>query len=161
MISLKEWLELVDYKITEGSDYFANIPNLYSLSSWNEKQDGYSFNVVFSPQDNQRVYCVEVCDYAKNKAYRLKDSEYQTDNQAWDGVDFVDLDVDDDFIQKGLAIRDGQNHDTRVQVPLDLDDRDLFDLMKLAHERDLTLNQLVEALLRDAIDDAELYKDWK
>jgi hypothetical protein len=72
-------------------------------------------------------------------------------NQAWDDVNYVDLEVDDDFIQKGLAIRDGNAYDTRVEVELDLDDDLLFGLMKLAHQKDITLNQLIEQILREAI----------
>ena len=105
MITLKEWMELVDYKITEGSDYYTNIPGLYSMSFWNEQQDGFSFFIAFDPKDNQRVYVVEACDYANNRAYRIKDPAIELDNQAWDGIDFTDLEVDDDFIQKALAIK--------------------------------------------------------
>lgn len=152
MLTLKEWMELVDYKITEGSDYFTNIPGLYSLSSWNEQQDGFSMAVVFDPKDNQRVYMVEACDYARNCAYRLIDSALEVDNQAWDDTEWTTLEVDDDFIQKALSIKAGEDYDTRVSVPLELEDELLFDLMKRAHERDITLNQMVEEILREVID---------
>ena len=152
MLTLKEWMELVDYKITEGSDYFTNIPGLYSLSSWNEQQDGFSMAVVFDPKDNQRVYMVEACDYARNFAYRLVDSALEVDNQAWDDNEWTTLESDDDFIQKAMAIKAGEEYDTRVSVPLDLEDGLLFELMKLAHERDITLNQMVEEILREVID---------
>jgi hypothetical protein len=72
-------------------------------------------------------------------------------NQAWDDVRYVDLDVADDFIQKSLAIRDGKPYNTRVQLDLDLPDDLLFELMKLAHQKDITLNQLIEQILREAI----------
>jgi hypothetical protein len=71
--------------------------------------------------------------------------------EAWDDVDYVDLDVDDDFMQKCLAIRAGEPYDTRVSMPLVLEDDQLFDLMKLAHEQDVTLNTLVENMLRSYI----------
>jgi hypothetical protein len=72
-------------------------------------------------------------------------------NQAWDGVDYIDLEVDDDFIQKFLAIKSGEDYDTRVQVPVDFSDEDLFKYMKLAHERDITFNELVTQALTEAI----------
>jgi hypothetical protein len=72
-------------------------------------------------------------------------------DQAWDDVNFVDLDTDDDFFQKALAIKEGKSYDTRVQVPLELDDSEMFKLMTLAHERDVTLNQLVADILWDQI----------
>lgn len=152
MITLKEWMELADYRITEGSDYFTNITGLYSLSSWNEQQDGFSFFIAFDPRDNQRVYAVEACDYANNRAYRLKDPDIVLDKQAWDDVDFVDLEDDDDFMQKALAIRAGEDYDTRVSIPVTFPDDVLFTLMKQAHEADITFNQHVENILKVAID---------
>ena len=152
MLTLKEWMELVDYKITEGSDYFTNVPGLYSMSSWNEQQDGFSFFIAFDPKDDQRVYVVEACDYANNRAYRIKDPAIELDKTAWDDVEFTELDVDDDFIQKALAIKAGEEYDTRVSVPLELEDDLLFELMKQAHERDITLNQMVEQVLREVIE---------
>jgi hypothetical protein len=76
-------------------------------------------------------------------------------NEAWDGVDYVDLDVVDDFIQKALAIRAGEDYDTRVQVEVDFSDEELLQYMKLAHERDMTFNELVEEALRLAISEYE------
>jgi hypothetical protein len=70
-------------------------------------------------------------------------------------VDYVDLDVDDDFFQKALAIKDGESYDTRVQVPVDFSDEELLQYMKIAHERDITFNKLVEDALRHAIGEYE------
>lgn len=155
MLTLKEFMELVDYKITEGSDYWpeGNFGGrqMYSLSTWNGDHNGWSFNIGFDPRDDQRVYVVEVCDYKNNRAYRLIDSSLKTDKEAWDGVSYVDLEEDDDFIQKALAIKAGEDYDTRVSVPLTVPDDVLFELMKRAHEQDITLNELVENVLWDAI----------
>lgn len=144
-------MELVDYKITEGSDYFTNIAGLYSLSSWNGEQDGYSFFVAFDPAGDQKVYTVEVCDYKNKRAYRLKDPLIVLDNKAWDECDFVDLESDDDFIEKALAIRDGENYDTRVVIPLDLSEKECYNLMKMAHDRDMTFNDFVGMIVENYI----------
>ena len=161
MLTLKEWMELVDYRITEGSDYNLYSVDAYSLNSWSGTQDGYSMEVVFDTK-TQVVYCVEACDYANNRAYRLINPEYKAvDNstQAWDDTEWVDLEVDDDFIQKALAIKAGEDYDTRVSVPLELDDDMMFDLMKLAHERDITLNELVTIALEESIDQHRMLND--
>ena len=155
MLTVKEWMELVDYKITEGSDYWpeGNFGGrqLYSLSSWNGDHNGWSFNIGFDPKDDQRVYVVEACDYKHNRAYRLIDGSLKTDKEAWDGVNYVDLEEDDDFIQKALAIKAGEDYDTRVSVPIELPDDVVFELMKRAHDRDITFNQMVEEVLWAAI----------
>jgi acyl-CoA synthetase (NDP forming) len=41
--------------------------------------------------------------------------------------------------------------DSRATVEVELDDHEWYELMKLAHQRDITLNQLVEQILRDFI----------
>jgi hypothetical protein len=167
---MKEWMELVDYKITEGGDYGWQCfgPNSYRLDSWNGVHGvgGYSFSIVFSTK-SQKVYEVSVCDYTNDRAYRMINPKNQEKhrkeaearnvnlNEAWDDVDYVDLDVVDDFIQKCLAIRAGEDYDTRVQVPVDFSDEELLQYMKLAHERDMTFNELVEEALRHALVEIE------
>ncbi len=169
MLTLKEFMEVVDYRITEGSDYtwpcFGHESRPYSLSAWNGEHDGYSFNITLDT-GTQEVYMVEACDYKHDRAYRLINPDYSKQyrdyakinnpeyvDNAWDSVDYVDLDVDDDWIQKALAIKAGEDYDTRVQVPVDFSDEDLLKYMKMAHERDITFNQLVEEALSHAINE--------
>jgi hypothetical protein len=175
MINLKEWMELVNYRITEGDSYDWQCygDNAHHLSSWNgvHGRGGWSANIVFDTQD-QTVYEVYVCDYTRDRAYRIINTDFRKTyedeakgrgglgNQAWDDVDFTDLEVDDDFMQKCLAIVAGEDYDTRVSMSVDFSDEDLFKYMKLAHEQDITLNQLIERALREAIAQHKLDKDW-
>jgi len=106
---------------------------------------------------------VQAHDYVHNRAYRMINEDFQKKakkearkrdvnrNMAWDDVDYVDIEVDDDFMQKCLAIRAGEDYDTRVSVPIDFTDQELLTYMKIAHDRDITFNQLVEEALREAI----------
>jgi hypothetical protein len=165
MITLKEWMEIVDYRITEGSDYcwhcYGN--DVHMLDSWNGEQDGHSFTVIFDTK-TQVVYEVQAHDYVHNRAYRMINPDFQKKNRkeakkrdidknnAWDDVNYVDIEVDDDFFQKCLAIKAGEDYDTRVSVPMDFSDEELLQYMKLAHEQDITFNQLVERALREALD---------
>jgi hypothetical protein len=170
MITMKEWMELVDYKITEGSDYGWSCygPNAYTLDSWNGVHGvgGYSFSIVFSTK-SQKVYEVSMCDYTNDRAYRMINPKNQKKHEkealarnvnldeAWDEVNYVNLDVVDDFIQKALAIRAGESYDTRVSMPVDFTDEELLTYMKMAHERDMTFNEFVEEALRCAIEEVE------
>jgi hypothetical protein len=165
MITLKEWMELVDYKITGGSEYQWQC---YGRLAQTIDSDGphHSVSVVFD-RDDQLVYEVTVCDYVNNRAYRMIDPGFKSGHdreaadrnvsadQAWYDVNYIDLEVDADFTQKAMAIKAGEDYDTRVSVPVELDDDLTFELMKLAHERDVTFNKLVEEILREVIDNAE------
>jgi hypothetical protein len=161
---LKDWMEIVEYRITEGSDYGWQCygPNVHMLDSWNGEQDGYSFSVIFDTK-NQTVYEVQAHDYTNQRAYRWinpdfkkkhrKESKHKNvlESQAWDDVDYTDLEVEEDWLEKAAAIYMGIDYDTRVQMPLDLPEEDMFLMMKMAHEKDMTLNKFVEDLLRQYI----------
>ncbi len=171
MITMQEFMEVVDCRITEGSDYtwhcFGKDARPYSLSAWNGEHDGWSFNITFDTK-TQEVYIVEACDYRLERAYRRINPDYekayrkyarrensQYADQAWDSVDFVDLESDDDWIQKALAIIAGEDYDTRVSIPLDLSEEELMVLFKSAHERDMTFNEFCEYALKEFLKEAE------
>ena len=170
MITMKEWMELVDYKITEGSDFGWQCygPNAYALDSWNgvHGKGGYSFSIVFSTK-TQKVYEVSVCDYTNDRAYRMinpsKVEKHRKEatgrgvnlNEAWDDVDYVDLEVVDDFIQKCLAIKAGEDYSTDVSVPLDLPDDLLLEAAMNAHRQNITLNEYINNALREMIAEYE------
>jgi hypothetical protein len=154
MITLKEWMEVANYRITEGGDYFA-YGGAYALTSWNGDQDGYSIEIIFSPR-TQEVYEVQACDYKHNRAYRLVHGDYRDEklnDEAWDNVAWVDLESDDDWIQKALAIVAGEDYDTRVTIPLDFPEAELMVLFKQAHAADMTFNNFVEKVLREKLAD--------
>jgi hypothetical protein len=169
MITLREWMELVDYRITEGSNYGWQCygTNAYSLDSWNGDQEGSSFTIIFDNK-TQTVYEVQAHDYANQRAYRRINPDYleaytqearQRDSwmsQAWDDVEYVDLETNDDWLEKAEAIFAGEDYDTRVQVPVDFSDEDLLQYMKMAHDMDITFNEFVERALIKAIKDHKL-----
>jgi hypothetical protein len=164
MITLKDFMETVDYKVTEGSEYCWECygPNAYRLDSWNQDQEGHTVSIVFDTRTHV-VYEVNAYDYSRNRAYRLINPDYKSihDNesksrdldskQAWDDVNYIDLEVDEDFLEKARAIVADKEYDTRIKISLDLPDDMLFKLMTLAHESDMTLNQFIEKLLRNEL----------
>lgn len=164
-MNIKDFMEVVNYRITEGDSFGWTCfgEHAYNLSAWNGDHDGWSFNMVFDTRD-QTVYNVEVCDYQRKRAYRYFNPQFRDAymaygkanhkdnmNQAWDDIDFTDLEVEEDWIEKARAIVAGSDYSTDVSVPLELDDDELFTLMKMAHERDITFNQLCREAIQAAI----------
>lgn len=172
MINLKDFMEVVDYKITEGSEYCWDCfgSHAYRLDSWNQEQEGHTVSIVFDTRTHV-VYEANAYDYRHNRAYRLINPEYKKAHdaeaasrgveidQAWDDVNYVDLDVDQDFLEKARAIVAEEDYDTRVQIEVEFDDDELLTYMKIAHDRDITFNQLVELALREAIDQHRMLND--
>ena len=166
---MQRWMELIEYRITEGSEFtwqcFGN--DAYRLDHWSgESQDSPSFSITFDRGD-QTVYQMEAHDYVNNRAYRWTAPSWQKayngeaeqrgvrSLEAWDEVDYVELDVLDDFFEKAQAIYRGEDYDTRVSIPVDFTDEELLKYMTMAHERDMTFNQFVEEALRHAIEEAK------
>ena len=178
MITLKQWMETFNYRITEGDTYgwACYGPNSQSLSAWNGEHDGgWSGNIVFDTL-KQTVYEVEVCDYTNERAYRIINPDYKkayeteaktrgaSGDEAWDCVKFVDLEIDEDWLSKAEAIVSGRDYDTRVSIPIDLPDNELLVLFKMAHDRDMKFNDFVEDVLKQAMEkyerDPELAKRY-
>jgi len=166
-MNFARFCELTGHKLTEVSHFtwpcFGE--NAHHFSYWNEDHDGFSINTTVR-LDGMIVEILEVCDYAGNRAYRwfnpatgARDAYMKSavanssnpKNQAWDDVDYVDLEVLEDFIAKAEAIRDGRDYDERVTMPIDISDEDFTRIAKLAHDRDITFNQMVEHILREEI----------
>lgn len=168
MITIKDFMETVGYRITEGGNYGWKCygDNAYTLDSWNGDINGHTVSIVFDTK-TQEVYEATAYDYSRDRAYRITNPAYKTAHdaeckareqvdQAWeldDGtpVEYTQIDVAEDFLDKARAIVANEDYDTRIQVPLNLSNDQLFELMSIAHQRDITLNQLVEEVLRQAI----------
>jgi hypothetical protein len=170
MITVKDFAEAIEHKITGGSEYGWDCfgPNARYLDcDDSEGCDGaYSINAVFDSR-TQQVYIVEVWDYANDREYRWIDKAYVKDHmkacakhnvdlyESMDGRNYIDLDVEEDILEKANALVNGVEYDTRVKVPVDFSDEDLLHYMKLAHELDITFNELVERALKEAITELE------
>ncbi len=140
MITIKEYLEAVDFKITGGSEYQWKCygPNArYLDSADNEGLGTYSVSAIFDSVD-QTVYAVELWDYENNREYRWINPGYVKAHmkacaknnvdvyESMDGRNFIDLDVAGDILEKISKIVAGEPYDTRVQVEVDFSDEDML-----------------------------------
>lgn len=166
MITLKEYLEAINFQITGGSEYqwrcFGDKAR-YLDSADNEGLGTYSISCIFDSAD-QTVYAIELWDYELDREYRWINPAYVKAHmkacaknnvdvyESCDGRNFIDLDVAGDILEKISKIVAGEPYDERVQVEVDFSDEDMLQYMKLAHKLDITFNELVERALREAID---------
>jgi hypothetical protein len=160
-ISLKDFLEVIDYSINDVYHYQWDCFGKSALSLKAESND-YSIGIIFDLLD-QTVYEVNSHDYLLNKAYRMIHPEFVEKYfeeskekgidpfNAWDEVNYIDLEVEEDMLEKSRSIFLGEKYDTRILVPLNLSEDEIFILMKNAHDLDMTFNKYVENLLMDFI----------
>lgn len=155
----------LDHRIVGGSDYGWKCygPDARFIDY---ESDFAHVSVIFDPS-NQTVYSSEVSikDTSKNaRSYRWLNPEYKdvmyaeatargvNPNQAWDDVLWYDLETPEDFLEKATAMFNGEEFDTRISVPLDLEDDLILSLAIEAHKRDITLNKMVEIILVEMIE---------
>ena len=163
MITLKDYMECISYRVTEGNEYLWDCygPNSYSLDSGSNYGDN-TVSVVFD-KNTQEVYQMEAWDFANRRTYRWINPDYIDALKAEhmkrgfpfessiEDEKFVDLDSTKDMLEKAKAISNGEEYDTRVTIELNFEDDELFLMMKMAHEMDLSFNKFVEHILEDAI----------
>ena len=164
MITLKDFMVTIEYRITDGSSYgwrcYGN--DAYCIDHWDQVQDGINLSIIFDTK-NHTVYEATVYDYTTDRAYRLTNPDFiqahkdeaklrgSNRDEAWDDVNYIDLETDEDFLEKATAIFQRKEYDTRVIIPLTLPDNEMLVLMSMAHERDMTFNDFIEEVLREAL----------
>jgi hypothetical protein len=165
-MNIKEINEILDHRIVEGSEYcWSCYPNGRFLDYSSEHAQ---VSVVFSPE-NQRVYQAEIwpSEQSQLPIYRWIDPEFLPQYKAeckargkefdvaLDAIKFIDLEVEVDFLEKARAIFNNKEFDPRILVQLDLEDDVILQLAMEAHKRDITINQMVDQILRTAMEAAE------
>ena len=165
-MKLSQINEAMNHRITSGSEYnWQCFPDARFLDY---ESDFAHVSVLYSTVD-QTVYQAEVSVKREawdedKKPYRwlnpdYKDSLYKESEKrqvdtdiAWDDVKWIDLEMEEDFLEKATAIFNGEECDTRVKIEFDLDDRSILQLATEAHKRDITLNKMIESILQEVID---------
>ena len=169
--------EITNHRITEGSEYQWQC---YPDARYLDYESTYAYVSTIYSTKTQEIYEASVSVKADaweedQKPYRWVNPEYREAviaeakkrkvkwRKAWDDVKWVDLEVEEDFLEKAEAIFNGEKFDKRIQVPIDLDDSTMLKLFTEAHKRDITLNQMIEEILRNMIKefkDKEFMEDY-
>ena len=165
MITIKDFMETINYKVTEGSDYDWTCwgDDTFTLDSWNgDNENGYSASITFDTE-TQVVYDANIIDYKNNRAYRMLNLNYSQayfdeaasrnvdPNECTDDIQFIDLEVKDDFLEKARAIVNNKPYDTKTTVSLDLPNDELLKYMLMAHEQDMKFNDFIHLAIKGLI----------
>ncbi len=154
--------EAMSHKITDGGDYGWRC---WDNARFLDYQSDYAFGYVTFNFKTQEIYVAEITHKDESlKPYRWFNPKYKQQyldeckqknvdpGQAWDDVKWVDLEEETDFLEKAIAIFNGESFDERVQVTIDLPNDELLQLAMEAHKRDITINKMVEIILQEVID---------
>lgn len=166
MIQLNEFLEIIEYKIARGTEFQwkvygpnARFLNYETLTSNNQQ---ITICAIFDTESH-RVYQIEAWDEPNGREYRWIDPDYlevykaeakEHDvrwNQSLDDHNFIDLEVEDDIIEKASAIYKEEEYDERIVIELTLTKDEQFILMDLAHKADMKFNDFINTVVVDEI----------
>lgn len=169
MINLERYLKAINYRVTEGTEFqwkcFGPGARYLDSSQGPGYETDWTVSAVFD-QETQQVFMMEVWDQVNSREYRWIDpnwlKEFQDEARernldpdiSIDKRQFIDCDLADDILEKITNIVRGQDYDQRIQVELDIEDDMINELMRRAHEQDITLNQLVNNILEQELKNA-------
>lgn len=161
-MKLMEVNNSLSHKIIGGSEYCWK--SFGNTARYLDYETEYAYASVVFDSRTQDIYAAEINDKAdKHSPYRWLNPNYKQKyyneakernvdpNEAYDNIKWVDLETEEDWLTKANAIANGKEFDTRVEVTLELDDELMFELMMAAHTRDITLNKMVEHILKEVI----------
>ncbi len=162
-MNIQQVFEVIGFRIQDSSKYLYNCYGNNSIR-------GFEFSTIeeqpcgaFVADASGKVYEITVEVPAKNICYRWIDPEFKQalfdetkakgfdPKFAWDDVAYFDLELEEDILSKTKAICNLQEFDSRIMVPLDLDTESFNHIAKLAHERDITFNEMVGLIIQSLI----------
>lgn len=161
-ITMKDFMEITNKRITHVDKFqwkcFGD--KAFYFDCYEEK-NSYFLSIVYDILNNT-VYQFEVSDYENRHYYKWTNPIYREAHNEEEkireskGMIFVDcpfteIEEESDILKKAKAIVNGEEYDTRVSIPIDLDDETLLILMKNAHEKDITFNEYVGTLISEFI----------
>ena len=166
MITLQQFMECIQYRVSNSDEYCWDCygPDARSMDS--EVMDQYTITCVFDTKENF-VYEMQVWDYVNDLQYRWIFHDYYDDvvaeskkrniifEESADSKKFIELDLEQDILEKAAAIVRGEDYDKRVLVNITWEEDLLFLAMKQAHEQDITFNEYISNILRAEIDKAK------
>lgn len=156
-----ELFAALDYAITGGSEYgWSCYPNARYVDF--ESNPLVDVSAVICT-DRSTIYEVTVCQKKGDTCYRWMNPAYRKEhddeasvrnvspNTAYDDVNWIDLETPEDFLTKMSAMLAGEEFDSRIEVPIELSDAEFTALARMAHERDITFNEMVVEILKEMV----------
>ena len=160
-MKVEQFATAVRHRITGGSEYQWQCYGDQARwldAGWEQEGDRWSASAVFDSR-TQRVYECHVSDYRTDQAWIWRDPEFAEAHDreaaergvdprfAWDSVPWQVLDTEPEILDRIRVVSDD-----RESIELELPDDELLTICLQAHQRDMTLNQYIEMVLRAYIE---------
>lgn len=167
MINYHDYLECIDYSPTfiEKFGWACYGEDAYISEYWNNKHEGegVSIEAVFNIRTHD-VYEIKIYDGIHNREYQwitpalrqARLDEYAArDINPFEGIDggkVIELEVEEDVLEKMKGAFLEQDYDTKIMISLNLEHDLEKKLREMAEARGITLDQLVEDAIKQEIE---------
>ena len=111
---------------------------------------------IFHTLDDEATVCYRWIQENHREEYLKEDLENSFGFNEDEKTKFIDLDEEEDCLEKLKAIVNLEDFDSRISVVIDIDDSDFIQISKMAHNADITFNQQVNLILASFVDEANI-----
>lgn len=168
-MKIEDFLKAIHYKISEGTKFqWECFGKNARIIDYGGEDPRYDISCTFDYITGE-VFILDFYDYDREVEYRFINPNYRdaydseaklrgidpNDEHTDTDIKTIDIDLESDIMEKIKNAVEGREYDSRVTIEIDLPEDVLFSLMKMAHKKDITLNQLFEEILREAIAEEE------
>lgn len=163
-MKLEQYIKLINFRIGDGSQFLWKCfgDNARFIDYDPLGHENFHISAVYDTKTLE-IYSLEFSDYTADVDYRWFHPDYliayqdeerkmNIDNAGYGNIKLVNIEVVEDIVDKIECALIGVSYDPRIKVPLDLPDDVFLKLARLAHEKDITLNQLFKQVIQDSID---------
>ena len=150
MIKLNDFLNITEYEL--GHLEVVNQQNVYGKSAISFEVYGRGFNKLICVYDvlSQEVLEIIAEDQHLHKKYVWQIEDIKGLGDKRDHL--IELETEEDILEKSEAIFNGVPYDTRIIIPLDIKDEDFLMYAKAAHKLDITINEFMEKAIREMVE---------
>lgn len=156
MITIKDFMECVEYKITLADQDQQDRMTLAWDDMNPELNNARSVSITFNFLD-QTVQGMDVIDGVNKLSFRWENvsigDKFIGMPSLWVHKSFTHTAIllEEDILEKARAVFLNEPYDARALISFELPDDDVLKLMQQAKMKDLTLNDYIERLLQNEI----------
>lgn len=144
----QQFLDAIDYRIAVGGT-FDNSRNVRFITT--NIVGNVCATMLFDKIDKHPLF-VGLIDFNHNRAYSYIDALYEGGlPPEIDNIDCIDIEFDDIIEKIRGAIVDGY-YDPRIKITIELPEDQITKMAIEAHQRDITLNQLMNEVMVAALE---------
>ena len=156
MIKLNDFLNITEYEI--GHLEVVNQQDVYGKAAISLEVYGLNSSRLLCAYDivSQEVLEIMAEDHFAGRTYLWQVEDVKSnDLNRFRNIkigNIVELEAEEDILEKSEAIFNGVPYDTRIIIPVDITDADFLMFAKAAHKLDITINEFMEKAIRDMVE---------